>query len=259
MRNPESHKGENGKVAVIGGSRHIHGAPVFSALAAEACGVDLVFGAVPKCNAEIAKMASLNFQVYPFHGDELTKDDVGVILQLLAIMDCAVIGPGLSRRPETLNAMEQIIAGCPCPLVLDATALQPNTLSLVAGRNAVVTPHLGELERMEIQEGDIGSHAQRAGCTILLKGHVDHIAGPDGAVHSIEGGNAGLTVGGTGDSLAGLVAGFIAQKMDPVEASMKASHTIKAAGDRLFAERGFTYTTRDVIGQIPFVLREIEA
>lgn len=153
--------------------------------------------------------------------------------------------------------MEQIITGCPCPMVLDATALQPNTLSLVAGRNAVITPHLGELERMDMKQDQIAEHAQRSGTVILLKGHIDHIAAPDGTVRLVEGGNAGLTVGGTGDALAGLIAGFIAQKMEPVEASALASTLIKKAGDQLYSEQGFSYTTEDVIERIPRLMHEM--
>jgi|CXWL01.1.fsa_nt_gi NAD(P)H-hydrate epimerase len=256
VRQADSHKGENGKVAVIGGSSHIHGAPIFSGLSAEASGVDLVFLTVPRHHETVAKMASLNFQVYAFHTDELAKDDVGFILQMLAIMDSAVIGPGIGRNQDSQNAMEQIITGSPCPLVIDATALQPNTLSLVAGRNAVVTPHLGELERMGIAQEEICQRAQASGTTILLKGHADLITGPDGQTHEVKGGNAGLTVGGTGDALAGLIAGLIAQKMNPTEAAILASTVIKAAGDRLFQEKGFTYTTKEVIEQIPYLLHE---
>ncbi|HVW66436.1 MAG TPA: NAD(P)H-hydrate dehydratase [Candidatus Peribacteraceae bacterium] len=259
MRNPDSHKGENGKVAVIGGSMHIHGAPIFSALAAESSGVDLTHVAVPQPHDIVTKMSSLNFMVFPFHGNELTKDDVGPILQMLAVMDAAVIGPGLARHPETLSAIEQIISGAPCPLVIDATALQPQTAAWVAGKQAVLTPHLGELERMQISQDDIGGLAARAHCVILLKGHVDQIAGPDGDVRIVEGGNAGLTVGGTGDALAGLTAGLIAQKMEPVEAAMLASKVIKTAGERLFEEKGFTYTTKEVIEQIPYLLHEMSA
>ncbi len=256
MRNPDSHKGENGKVAIIGGSRHIHGAPIFSALAAEASGVDLVFLCIPVSHENVAKNASLNFQVHQFKGEELSREDTGYILQMLAIMDSCVIGPGLSRGAECLSSLEQIIRGAPCPLVLDATALQPDSLALLQGKIAVLTPHLGELERMGIAHGDIGEAAKRHGVTIHVKGPVDSIASPDGTVQEIAGGNAGLTVGGTGDALAGLIAGLIAQKMSPAEACALATTVIKSCGDRLCEEKGFTYTTRDVIEQIPYVLHE---
>lgn len=258
MRSSSSHKGDNGKVAVIGGSRHMHGAPIFSALAAEATGVDLVYVAVPSPHEDVTKQASCNFQVHTFDGEEMLKKDVGPMLQILAIMDSAVVGPGLSRHPDTLNAIDQLIGGAPCPLVIDASALQPTTLASVAGRGAVLTPHLGELERMGITESDVSQRARAANTYFLLKGEVDTLVGPDGTVHRSQGGNAGLTVGGTGDALAGLVAGLIAQHMPQMDAMLLASKVIKTAGDRLQEELGFRYTTMDVIEQIPYLLHEFE-
>lgn len=256
FRDPGSHKGENGKVAVIGGSRFIHGAPVFSALAAEAAGTDLLYLFVPPVHEEVAKQVSLNFQVHTFAEQELTQADVGPVLQLLASMDCAVIGPGLNRDTTSLMALRQIVTGAPCPVVLDASALQPDTLQWIAGKTAVLTPHLGELERMGIQEDDIAQRAKEFSTTLLLKGQADRIAGPDGELHDVQGGNPGLTVGGTGDALAGLVAGLMAQRLPPVDAAIRASLAIKRAGDLLAEGQGFSYTTRDVIELIPLALHE---
>src|SRR3990167_1762796 len=86
-RNPQSHKGENGKVMIIGGSKTQHGAPIFSALPAEASGVDLIFIALPAVHADTAKNSSLNFQVHPFESDTLKESDLESILELLATMD----------------------------------------------------------------------------------------------------------------------------------------------------------------------------
>ncbi|MDD5623247.1 MAG: NAD(P)H-hydrate dehydratase [Candidatus Peribacteraceae bacterium] len=255
QREPDSHKGENGKVAVIGGSKFMHGAPLFSALAAEASGVDLVFVCLPSCHAQVAKNASLNFQVHPFHGDDLTHGDTAAILELLATMDCAVLGPGIAHSDEqAIRSLKDIIAEAPCALVLDAAALQPETLSLVKGKPAVLTPHLAELERMEVAPDDIGTCAEEAGVTIFLKGPTDYIALPDGEVEEITGGNAGLTVGGTGDALAGLIAGLIAQKVPPPDAALAAGTIIKRAATVLYPEEGYAFTAQDVILQIPHQL-----
>lgn len=256
-RSPLSHKGENGKVAIIGGSRAIHGAPLFSALAAEASGVDLLYLFVPPVHEEVTKAQSLNFQVHSFEEDELADKDIEPILELLAIMDCVVIGPGLSREKDSLRALKEIIDSAQCPLVLDASALQRQTLGWATGKTAVLTPHLGELERMEIEPEDLTETAKKFGVTLLLKGPNDIIVHPDGTSRESVGGNAGLTVGGTGDALAGLIAGLIAQKMDPTEAAMLGSKIIKKAGERLSEEQGFSYTTKDVIEQIPFLLKEL--
>jgi len=257
-REAHSHKGENGKVCIIGGARSMHGAPLLAALAAEASGVDLLYVFVPPAHEEAAKNASFNFQVRTFREDELSSDDTGPVLQMLASMDSAVIGPGLSRRPETLSAIEQIISGAPCPLVLDASALQTGTLALVAGRGAVLTPHLGELERMGIAQEDVAQRASASGSTFIIKGETDLICGPDGELHESTGGNAGLTVGGTGDALAGLIAGLMAQRMPPAEAALLASKTIKRAGEMLSEQQGYAYTAREVIELIPFILHSFD-
>lgn len=255
MRDPHSHKGENGKVIVIGGSKTIHGAPIFSMLAAEASGADLIFGFVPACHAAIARSYSLNFQITPFKGDELSKSDRGPILELLATMDAAVLGPGIARDEATLKVLREIISEAPCPLVLDASALQPWTLDVVSGKQAILTPHLGELERMDIAEKMIGPAAKKHNVTIHVKGPVDRIASPDGSVTEVSGGNAGLTVGGTGDALAGLIAGLLSQERSPLEASVTASTVIKRAGAVLMPEFGYAYGTRRVIDLIPNILR----
>lgn len=251
QRDPQSHKGENGKVLVIGGSRTQHGAPIFSALAAQASGVDLIFVALPSVHADVAKNSSLNFQVHPFGGESLKESDVEDLLELLATMDAAVIGPGLGRGPKEQKIIRGLIESCPCTMVLDASALQSWTLEAMREKTAILTPHLGELERLGIDPEDIEDVAKKFNCTILAKGPTDRIASSDGRVKEIAGGNAGLTVGGTGDALAGLTAGLIAQKMDPFDACVLASRVVKRAGEAL----GSFYTTHDVIRKIPELLK----
>ncbi|MFH0851675.1 MAG: NAD(P)H-hydrate dehydratase [Candidatus Peregrinibacteria bacterium] len=254
-RSPDSHKGENGKVAIISGSPAMHGAPLFAASAAEASGADLIFVCLPRCHAEVAKRTSLNFQVYPFKGDSLARADIEPILKLLATMDSAVLGPGLAHSDRTsLAALRDIVAETPCKLVLDAAALQPETIALVSGKTAVLTPHLAELERMGIKPKDLPKFAKKSQAVIFLKGPTDRIAGPDGSVTELTGGNAGLTVGGTGDALAGLIAGLMAQGIEPLEAAKTAGTILKRAGEELAEEYGFAYTTKRVIEQIPRLL-----
>jgi NAD(P)H-hydrate epimerase len=255
-RDPHSHKGENGKIAVIGGSATIHGAPIFSALAAEASGVDLVFLVVPQRHATVAKMSSLNFQVHPMGGDDLDQKDMDDLLEMLATVDVAIIGPGLSRTPPALKMLRELVRSCPCPMVLDASALQSWTLEAARGKTAIVTPHLGELERMGIDPEHIGDFAKDSGTIIHAKGPTDRIAGIDGTVREVRGGNAGLTVGGTGDALAGLIGGLLAQGCDAMDACETASTAIKRAGESLI-ERQATYTTRDVIAEIPCVMKTL--
>jgi ADP-dependent NAD(P)H-hydrate dehydratase / NAD(P)H-hydrate epimerase len=267
QRARDSHKGENGKVAIIGGSRHQHGAPLFSALAAEKSGADLLYVFVPACHEEVAKAASLNFQVHTFgsatsasadRGDEMNDDDIKRILKLLATMDCAVIGPGLSRSASSLKAIDRLIASAPCPLVLDASALQPGTLKALAGKQVVLTPHLGELERMGIQIDNLPSIAKEHNAVILLKSETSLAVSEMGDTHEISGGNAGLTVGGTGDATAGLIAGLMSQGTSRFEACVLASTVIKRAGKMLYETHGYAYGTMKVIECIPGLLHKMD-
>ena len=256
-RMSDSHKGENGKVAILGGSRPMHGAPILCSLAAEASGADLIYPIVPECHCEVTKAASYNFIVSPLSGCDMREPDVESVLEILATMDCAVIGPGLARDAKSLACLSSIVASVSCPMVLDASALQSNTLKLIAGKQVILTPHLGELERMEIKEGEISEIAQNHALTLLLKGPVDHLALPDGSVEEICGGNAGLTVGGTGDVLAGLIGGLIAQGVDTGEAARTASTIVKRAGTVLVQEKGYAYTARDTVEIIPELLHQL--
>ncbi len=253
QRDPASHKGDNGKVAIVGGSRLIHGAPIMNALAAEASGIDTLSLCLPRCHEETAKQWMLNAFVHPFKGDCITNADIEPILELTAPLDCVVIGSGIAKTGERILALEDIIAACTTPMVLDATALQKNTLELVRGRQAVLTPHLGELERMAVDENDLQAIANEYQAVIVVKGPTDRIFGPH-STDAVEGGNAGLTTGGTGDVLAGLIGGLIAQGMAPLDAARDGCAIMKRAGEELYKEKGYAFTALDVIGVIPRLL-----
>lgn len=257
QRDPNSHKGDNGKVAIVGGSRYIHGAPIFNALATEASGVDTISICLPRCHEETAKARLLNAFVHPFQGDLITDADIEPILELIAPLDCVVLGSGIARTGERVHALEEIIASCTTPMVLDATALQKNTLDLVRGKQAVLTPHLGELERMDIEENDLQDIANEYQAVIVLKGSTDKIF-TSHSTEEVTGGNAGLTTGGTGDTLAGLIAGLIAQGMAPKDAAFDACTIMKKAGEALKKEKEFAYTALNVIDAIPGLLHSLK-
>ena len=256
QRDPSSHKGDNGKVAIVGGSRHIHGAPIFNALGAEASGIDTLSICLPRCHEETAKKWMLNAFIHSFQGDLITDADIEPILELIAPLDCVVLGSGIAKTGERVHALEEIIASSTTPMVLDATALQPNTLDLVRGKQAVLTPHLGELERMGLAENDLQDIANEYQTMIVLKGQTDKIYSAH-STDEITGGNAGLTTGGTGDVLAGLIGGLIAQGLAQLDAAKDACTIMKKAGEKLEKEKGAAYTAVDVIGEIPNLLKSI--
>ncbi len=266
-RELHSHKGQNGIVTIVGGSRTMHGAPTFSALAAEASGVDLIHPCIPECHESVIRSFSLNFIAHTFRGDDLSKSDVSGIEEILAKSTAAVIGPGLSDYDTTQKAAQILISEATIPLIVDGTALQPWTFDAVKGKTAILTPHIGELSRMQGQVLENKSHvelkdlactiAAARGVTIVLKGAIDIIASAK-SCSEVKGGNAGLTKGGTGDALAGLIAGLIAQGVDSADACIMASTIIKRAATVLYPEKGYSFTTFDVIQQIPHLLHTYE-
>ena len=268
-RDPHSHKTQNGTVAIIGGSSRFHGAPIFSALAAEASGVDLIYPFTSGHHETVTRMASLNFIVQTFKGESLTKKDVVRVLNLLHEVHIGVLGPGMAETNENEVALAAIAAGSQCPLILDARALRPEIVKKIQkGATTILTPHLGELEYLtgksltDTEESNVralaASIAKEHHCIVVLKGHEDFIVDSKGKKQIVKGGNAGLTKGGTGDALAGLIAGLIAQGIKPFEACVMGTTIIKRAATVLYPEKGYGYSTMDLIGQFAHLVRTYE-
>src|SRR3990167_5944241 len=114
IRDPHSHKGDNGKVMVIAGSAQFHGAPILCALGAEYSGADLIYPFIPARHAEAAKSYSLNFILHTFD-DHLAAKDVKAMLHFSEQMDAVVIGPGLGSEAKTKKAIKEILSGLKVP------------------------------------------------------------------------------------------------------------------------------------------------
>lgn len=230
-RSRASHKRENGVVIIVGGSRDFLGAPIFAAYGAQALGVDLVYLFVPKCNFAATRKFSPNFLVREFSGNEtsLTPAALPAIFQLAKEQKATfVLGPGLGRAAETVAAICQF-AQIQQPLVLDADAILPyQKFGQFQNFATVLTPHAGELQRLA---GRLKPQklAQKLQAVILQKGQGDRIFGLNGEMRKVAPGSPILTVGGTGDFLAGLVGGLLARKVEPFCAAGLASFCLAQA------------------------------
>jgi NAD(P)H-hydrate epimerase len=268
-RDKESRKGDNGKVLVVGGSDLYYGAPILSAFGALNSGVDLVYLAVPEENYEVTRAFSPDFIVRKYPGDFLSPGGIGAILGLTENCDCVVIGPGLGIRNETKSAVLEVLKKIKIPAVIDADALKAiaEKKELLKKLNAVLTPHAGEFRILTGEElsGDLEErkevvlrHAEKLNATILLKAPVDIIASPNKVKLNVTG-NAGMTVGGTGDVLAGIVASFVAQKLEPFDAACCAAFVNGTAGDELYKFKGYCFTASDVAGELPSIIKKFTA
>jgi len=252
MRSPTSHKGENGKILVIGGSEEYVGAPALAAMAALRAGADLSVVAAPERAAYAINAWSPDLITKKLRGRWLAERHVSGLAKMAAGFDCAIIGPGLGERKETLAAVRKLCEKIEIPKIIDADAIKAKPVL----ENCIVTPHAREFELLFGERGtraSVKSHA-RENAIVLLKGHVDIIS--DGRrVAENRTGNAGMTVGGSGDVLAGLCGGLVAQHIPLFEAAKRAARANGLAGDLLKREMGYGFVASDLLGAVPRVMR----
>jgi len=262
---PESHKGQNGRLLVVGGGPFA-GAPAFVGLAAYRIGVDVVHIATPAIAYGPIAGFSPNFIVHPLGGIRLLKADLGPVLEVATGMDALAIGPGLGASDGTKEAARHLIRSVNLPLVIDADAITAvsEDLGCLEGRSGVITPHRREFETLSrgslprdlpgvIEK--VKAFAKEIGLTILLKGPIDVVT--DGVRHKVNRvHNVGMTVGGTGDAMTGIVAGLLAKRAGPFDAARMAAFANGYAGNLAFAEKSYGMMTTDLIEKIPQVLRE---
>ncbi len=253
-RREDSRKGENGRVLVVGGSRTYHGAPFHSAKGAQAAGVDLVYLALPSPIVSPIRSMSADLIVYPLPDYKFTSGCARRLLKWLPMVDAAVVGPGLEGvRVEVLSEFIRNLQLKKVKVVLDAGAIQRG-LNLLPGSRVVFTPHAGEFMRLtgvelpnviEDRVPLVAREAKKLGAVILEKGHGDVIS--DGETTYVNHtGRAAMTVGGTGDVLAGLTAGFLALGVGELQAAAMAAYANGVAGKSAWSEFGNRITASDL-------------
>jgi len=258
-REQSSHKGKNGKVLIVGGSKEFVGAPIFAALGAIAGGADLVNLMVPQINFAATRKFSPNIIVHNFtkNSEILTPAAVPEILRVSKKTNSTiVIGCGLGQNPETQKAVIKIIDKTCQPLVIDADALIKNlSKKFDTKRKIVLTPHASEFRKIA---GKFSPQelAKKAGVTILKKGAIDMISAADGQVRWNDSGNPILTVGGTGDTLAGLIGSLLSRGAEPFKAAGMAAFILGKTGEEL-ALKSESITPQILARKIPQTIRQI--
>lgn len=259
-RQAGGHKGDSGRILIIGGGAYT-GAPALSALSALRAGADIVTVAAPESVSGIIASFSPNLIVRPLPGSKLSVNSIPEISKLIEKHDVVVMGMGLGTAGDTMQAVREIVPLCK-KLVIDADALIRGLLP-ADDADIIITPHTGEMKRLsgvEIPVDDTGKRdfvrdfAGNNNVTVLLKGAVDIIS--DGVeVRSNRTGNAGMTVGGTGDVLAGLTGALFA-KGDAFSAACAAAFINGAAGDIAYDKSGYGLLATDIIDNIAGVMRK---
>jgi NAD(P)H-hydrate epimerase len=257
-RDPAAHKGDFGEVLVVGGGPYA-GAPALTARAALRAGADLAYVACPDPVADEVQGYSENLIVEALPGDRLAPDHVEDLTERAADVDCVLLGPGLGSHERTLAAVEGFLEGFEGTAVVDADALRV-VPDVETDATLLCTPHQGELERMGGETADdpaeradlVAAFAADLGATLLVKGAQDVISDGERTRRNRTG-NPGMTVGGTGDVLAG-VCGAMACTLETPEAAAVAAYANGRAGDIVAEDRGYGLTATDLPDAVPRAL-----
>ena len=262
---PQMHKGDRGRVCVVGGADGMSGAALHAARAALAAGAGLV-KLVAARETIAAAQASLPDVLTVESGLGETLEPA--VAEALDWADALVIGPGLGREPRTARASfcGAVLARRAIPTVVDADALYFPEALAPSPRPLVLTPHVGEFRALagdtlaDEAANDRWAAAARAAaklkCTVLLKGVPTVIADLRGPEHVVASGNPGLATGGSGDLLAGFIGAFLARGTAPAEAAALGAHALGRAAE-LGARQWTARSLRpaDVLAALPDVWR----
>lgn len=265
-RDYESHKGQNGRVMVIGGSKDYSGAPALAAFSSLRSGADLVVVVCPQVVSSEIRSYSPDLIVKSLDDEVITPRDTEKILELAKNVDSVILGCGIGLEVETSEALNILLEEIQKPMIIDADALKIIEVEILSQRDyeTVLTPHKTEFKALFSQEvlGNLEGMAEvvleaskNSGCTVLLKSSVDIIATGD-KLRLNSTGNPGMTVGGTGDCLAGLVGGLMAQGHHGFEAAFLGAYINGKAGDLAAEEYGYNFTATDILSFIPKVFND---
>jgi len=267
-REPQSHKGDFGRLLIIGGSETFSGAPALVALAALRTGVDLAYVAAPERTAYAISSFSPDLITLKLSGEHFAPQNVGQLKGMITKATAIVAGPGLGTHRDSFKAVEEllkVLEELRKPTLLDADALKAfSSIKRRVDFPFVVTPHSGEFEavsgrkpsvELHARIEDVKSLAKEIESVVLLKGHTDIISDGERVKLNLTG-NPGMTVGGTGDVLSGIVGGFMAQGVDPFKAAVAGAFINGAAGDFVYREKGFHMTPTDLIEFIPRLIMD---
>ncbi len=265
-RSQDFHKGDAGKILVIGGSKEMPGAPILSGFAALKSGAGVVHvtnfsdttnSNFPEIILRKTAESSLNFT------------DLNKLLPFLDSFDAVVVGPGLGREPSTISCCSELLlelAKRKTPTVIDADALYAlKEVSLSFQGNFVITPHPGEAATLlncsadSIQQDRFNSAkelANRFNCIAVLKG-AGTITADSNHFYVNTTGNPWMATAGSGDVLSGLIATLIAQKCTLVEAAQLGVFIHGLAGDIAHSECNGPIVASDIAKSIPYAIGRV--
>lgn len=250
-------KGDFGRLAIVGGSRSYANTPAIVGRAANRAGIDLPHIIAPERAADMSARFALDLITEPLDGPHLDPSMVDAVSSLLEPADALVIGNGLGRSDETLQAVKAILDATSMPVVLDADALYADLKDVdLSERPSIMTPHAGEFEQLYEEVGDdlalqkeqLAKASRVYQSTIVLKGETDVISNGSERVMNQTGAKA-MTKGGTGDMLAGIV-GTLLCTHDTFTAAAIGTRAAGQAGEHAIDQYGASVSVAEMIDAI---------
>ncbi|MDB5033846.1 MAG: carbohydrate kinase [Chlorobi bacterium] len=268
-------KDERGRVLILGGASEMPGGIILAATAALRAGAGKLQIATPAGIAPWIATAVPESRVFflpELKSGGIAASSAAMLADRANGVDAVVIGPGAVDEAALARLLRRLLPAIDGPtVILDAAALavfatDPNILATMRGR-AIVTPHAGELATMlGIEKRDVRADplnaartaAEQFHCVVLLKGSATHIVSPTGNIHISTVGNVGLATSGSGDTLAGIVAGLAARGAAPEQAAAWGAFLHGSAGDLLARRVGrLGYLPRELLVEIPPLMEKL--
>ena len=268
-RKNSSHKGQNGKILILGGSNHYHGSVVLAGKAAFSLNIDLVYMVAPEKISSVLRNSDYRFIIKPYPGDYLTSDIVEEIIKtMINDVDAVLVGPGLGTAKETMEAVKLLLKEIPSkmPLIIDADGLKACKGEKLP-KDTIVTPHEGEftiltgkkldrdqeeLKKVQGIQKAIASYDPNT--TWVVKGPIDIIVRGEKKIFNNTG-TPSMTTGGTGDILAGLITAIRSVVQDSFYAAAIGAFLIGKAGEMADQE---IFTLQGLLDAIPMVVKEVD-
>ncbi len=269
----DSHKGTYGSVLVIAGSVNMCGASFFAAKAAYLSGAGLVRIYAPRQNRIILQELLPEAMLVTYDPEHYGRSDLRILREELKKADVCVAGCGLGQGKTAKKILSTVCREAEVPLVLDADALnlmaEDPKLSGMISVPAILTPHMGEMSRlsgMKVEDlkksrlKTASEYASKEHKILVMKDARTVIATPEGKLYINVTGNNGMSTGGSGDVLSGLIGGLLAQGITPEEAAICGVLLHGLSGDHAALRKGVrSMIATDILDSVSEILKNADA
>lgn len=274
IRPKDSHKGMFGRILNIAGSEKMPGACALSTLAALRSGAGLMVTATVKSAAQSLSSNIFESMYLPLEANAdgmISRSNIEAILEEVKKASVIMLGRGLGVSDDTKEIVRAVIENAECPVILGADGINciADGIDIIRNKKAglILTPHPGELSRLtgipidEIIKNRMEhavSFAKEYGVTVVSKGAPTYTASSDGSCWINSTGNPGLSRGGSGDILTGIIAGLRAQGLSDEEAAFAGAYLHGKAADNTAMKRSaLGMLPQDVIEELTYLFRDM--